>query len=208
MDSRIGSKFLKSSVGFGGSCFQKDILNLVYISKSLGLNEVSDYWNQVIILNNHQRNRFAKNILKSLYNTVTGKKITFFGWAFKKDTNDTRESAAIYVADLLLDEMALINVFDPKVDSDQIYLDLNYLKSRSKEENEKLLTFSDDPYIAAKKSHAIAILTEWDEFKTLDWELIYSNMQKPAFIFDGRNILDGFKMEKIGFIYKGIGKGK
>ena len=208
MDSRIGSKFLKSSVGFGGSCFQKDILNLVYISKSLGLNEVSDYWNQVIILNNHQRNRFAKNILKSLYNTVTGKKITFFGWAFKKDTNDTRESAAIYVADLLLDEMALINVFDPKVESDQIYLDLNYLKTRSREENEKLLTFSDDPYLAAKKSHAIAILTEWDEFITLDWELIYSNMQKPAFIFDGRNILDGIKMEKIGFIYKGIGKGK
>ena len=110
MDSRIGSKFLKSSVGFGGSCFQKDILNLVYISSSLGLNEVAEYWNQVIKINYHQRDRFAKNILSSLYNTVAGKKISFLGWAFKKDTNDSRESAAIYVADLLIDEMSNIHI--------------------------------------------------------------------------------------------------
>ena len=94
--------FLKSSVGFGGSCFQKDILNLVYIAQSYGLNEVADYWEQVIIMNDHQKRRFAKNIIKTLYNTVSGKKIAFLGWAFKKDTNDTRESAAIYVADYLL----------------------------------------------------------------------------------------------------------
>ncbi len=116
MDSRIGSKFLKSSVGFGGSCFQKDILNLVYIAKSYGLNEVADYWEQVMIMNDHQKRRFAANIVKTLYNTVSGKKIAFLGWAFKKDTNDTRESAAIYVADDLLNEQANIAVYDPKVD--------------------------------------------------------------------------------------------
>ena len=121
MDSRIGSKFLNPSVGFGGSCFQKDILNLVYISKSLGLDEVANYWHQVILMNNHQRERFAKNILKTLHNTISGKKIVFYGWSFKKDTNDTRESASIYVADLLLNEMAKIYVYDPQVSKNQIY---------------------------------------------------------------------------------------
>ena len=206
MDSRIGSQFLKSSVGFGGSCFQKDILNLVYISKSLGLNEVADYWNQVIIINNHQRERFSKKILKSLYNTVAGKKISFLGWAFKKDTNDTRESAAIYVADLLLDEMANIHVYDPKVNEKSIYDDLNYLGSRDKDENKKLVTVNDDPYENCKDAHAVAILTEWDEFKDYDWKLIYKSMNKPAFIFDGRNILDKKSLEKLGFIVKGTGK--
>ena len=129
MDSRIGPNFLQVSVGFGGSCFQKDILNLVYIAKSLGLNEVADYWNQVIVMNIHQRDRFAKNIIKTLYSTVSGKKITFLGWAFKKDTNDTRESAAIYVADSLIDEEAKINVYDPKVTASQIQTDINYLNT-------------------------------------------------------------------------------
>ena len=127
MDSRIGSKFLKSSVGFGGSCFQKDILNLVYIAKSFGLNEVADYWEQVIIMNDHQKRRFAAKMVKTLFNTVSGKKIALLGWAFKKDTNDTRESAAIYVADYLLNEQAEIVVYDPKVTEEQIYADLDYL---------------------------------------------------------------------------------
>ena len=206
MDSRIGSKFLKSSVGFGGSCFQKDILNLVYIAKSLGLVNVANYWNQVILLNNHQRERFAKKILTTLYNTVAGKKITLLGWAFKKDTNDTRESASIYVADMLLDEMANISVFDPKVSEKQIYSDLNYINSRSDAENKDLLKVYRCPYEASENSHAVAILTEWDEFKEYDWKRIYDNMNKPAFIFDGRNILDKINIEKIGFVYKGIGK--
>jgi UDPglucose 6-dehydrogenase len=137
MDSRIGSKFLQASVGFGGSCFQKDILNLVYIAKSLGLKEVADYWHQVILINNHQRNRFAKNIIKMLYNTVSGKTISFLGWAFKKDTNDSRESAAIYVADSLIDEQAIVKVYDPKVTATQIQSDVNYLNSRSEKENNK-----------------------------------------------------------------------
>ena len=205
MDSRIGSKFLQVSVGFGGSCFQKDILNLVYIAKSLGLNEVADYWHQVILMNNHQRDRFAKNIIKTLYSTVSGKTITFLGWAFKKDTNDTRESAAIYVADSLMDEQATIKVYDPKVTDTQMQSDLNYLKSRPGNENTKYLKTESDPYVAMEGAHAIAILTEWDEFKTYDWNRIYKNMQKPAFVFDGRNILDREKLETIGFIYKGIG---
>ena len=205
MDSRIGSKFLKSSVGFGGSCFQKDILNLVYIAKSYGLNEVADYWEQVIIMNDHQKRRFAKNIIKTLYNTVSGKKIAFLGWAFKKDTNDTRESAAIYVADDLLAEQANVVVFDPKVNENQIYYDLNYLESRAEEENKKGLTVSTDPYAACKDAHAIAILTEWDEFKTYDWQKIYNQMQKPAFVFDGRNLLNKKELEEIGFVYQAIG---
>lgn len=205
MDSRIGSKFLKSSVGFGGSCFQKDILNLVYIAKSFGLNEVADYWEQVIIMNDHQKKRFAANIVKTLFNTVSGKKIAFLGWAFKKDTNDTRESAAIYVADYLLNEQAEIVVYDPKVKKEQIYSDLNYLGTRSEEENRRIVTVIDDPYETCKDAHAVAVLTEWDEFKILDWKNIYDHMLKPAFLFDGRKLLDGKKKEDIGFEFYAIG---
>lgn len=205
LDSRIGPKFLKASVGFGGSCFQKDILNLVYIAKSYGLNEVADYWEQVVIMNDHQKRRFAKNIIKTLYNTVSGKKIAFLGWAFKKDTNDTRESAAIYVADDLLSEQATVAVFDPKVEEDQIQFDLNYLETRSEDANKKGVQVVDNAYAACKDAHAIAVLTEWDEFKTYDWQKIYDNMLKPAFVFDGRNILNKEALEKIGFIYQGIG---
>ncbi|WP_338410652.1 UDP-glucose 6-dehydrogenase [uncultured Flavobacterium sp.] len=205
MDSRIGSKFLKSSVGFGGSCFQKDILNLVYIAKSYGLDEVADYWEQVIIMNDHQKRRFAKNIVKTLYNTVSEKKIAFLGWAFKKDTNDTRESAAIFVADDLLAEQAIIAVYDPKVKKEQIYIDLNYLETRSEQQNSKGLVVFDDPYEACKDVHAIAILTEWEEFKTYNWQNIYDQMQKPAFIFDGRNVLNKKELEEIGFVYQAIG---
>ena len=203
MDSRIGSKFLKSSVGFGGSCFQKDILNLVYIAKSFGLNEVADYWEQVIIMNDHQKRRFANKIVSTLYNTVADKKICFLGWAFKKDTNDTRESAAIYVASDLVNEQANIAVFDPKVDYEQVMTDLEYIGVTDK--SRKRVTSYDTAYEACASAHAIAVLTEWDEFKDYDWELIYKNMQKPAFIFDGRNLLDGKKLSKIGFVYKSIG---
>lgn len=206
MDSRIGPKFLKTSVGFGGSCFQKDILNLVYIAKSYGLNEVADYWEQVIIMNDHQKRRFAKNIVKTLYNTVSGKKIAFLGWAFKKDTNDTRESAAIYVADILLDEQSTIHVYDPKVKPNQIYNDLDYLCTRNEEENKKGVITYNNPYDACKDAHAIAVLTEWDEFKNYDWQRIYDSMKKPAFVFDGRNLIDRKQMEAIGFVYQGIGK--
>ncbi|URM37363.1 UDP-glucose 6-dehydrogenase [Flavobacterium anhuiense] len=205
MDSRIGSKFLKASVGFGGSCFQKDILNLVYIAKSYGLNEVADYWEQVIIMNDHQKRRFSNKIVQTLYNTVADKKITFLGWAFKKDTNDTRESAAIYVADDLINEQANISVYDPKVSENKMLNDLNYLETRSNEENVKALNVFDNAYEACKDAHAIAILTEWDEFTTYDWKKIYDSMHKPAFVFDGRNILDAKELQSIGFVYNGIG---
>ncbi|PAM94262.1 UDP-glucose 6-dehydrogenase [Flavobacterium sp. IR1] len=205
MDSRIGSKFLKASVGFGGSCFQKDILNLVYIAKSYGLNEVADYWEQVIIMNDHQKRRFSNKIVQTLYNTVADKKITFLGWAFKKDTNDTRESAAIYVADDLINEQARISVYDPKVSRTKILADLNYLETRSVDENTNAVLTFDNAYDACQGSHAIAVLTEWDEFTTYDWQKIYDSMHKPAFVFDGRNILNAAELESIGFIYNGIG---
>jgi UDPglucose 6-dehydrogenase len=201
MDARIGSKFLKASVGFGGSCFQKDILNLVYIAKSYGLNEVADYWEQVVIMNDHQKNRFSKNIVKTLYNTVSGKKITMLGWAFKKDTNDTRESAAINIAQNLMAEQANIAVFDPKVLEKQIKQDLTVLD----EKNLNLVNVYNNAYDACLDSHAIAIVTEWDEFKTYNWQKIYDNMLKPAFIFDGRNILDKKQLTEIGFNYIAVG---
>ncbi|SEA26185.1 UDPglucose 6-dehydrogenase [Flavobacterium gillisiae] len=206
MDSRIGSKFLKASVGFGGSCFKKDILNLVYIAKSLGLNEVADYWEQVIIFNNYQMKRFSEKIIKTLYNTVSGKKIAFLGWAFKKDTNDTRESAAIYVADYLLSEQATITVYDPKVSEKQIQYDLNYLESRPAVANIRGVSLGLDPYEACKEAHAIAVLTEWDEFVDYDWQRIYDNMMKPAFVFDGRGILDVKALSEIGFVCSVLGK--
>ncbi|MBV2226003.1 MAG: nucleotide sugar dehydrogenase [Sphingobacterium mizutaii] len=205
-DSRIGSKFLKASVGFGGSCFQKDLLNLVYIARSYNLNEVADYWEQVILINDHQKTRFAEKIIRSMYNTVNGKKIAFLGWAFKKNTNDTRESAAIYVADHLLDEQAQIVVYDPKVQENQIYKDLDNLATRSVDENKELLSVVEHPYEAAKDAHGLAILTEWDEFKDLDWKRIKDSMKKPAFVFDGRKLLNRKQIESLGFVYYAIGE--
>lgn len=205
MDSRIGPKFLKASVGFGGSCFQKDILNLVYIAKSYGLQEVADYWEQVIIMNDHQKRRFSNKIVQTLYNTVADKKIALLGWAFKKDTNDTRESAAIYVADDLINEEARLTVYDPKVSFSKILSDLDYLESRTPAKNKEHIAAATTAYEACQNAHAIAILTEWDEFISYDWKKIYDSMQKPAFVFDGRNILDADQMKAIGFVYLGIG---
>ena len=216
-DSRIGAKFLKSSVGFGGSCFQKDILNLVYLCQHFNLPDVAAYWEQVIKMNDYQKHRFAKNIIDKLFNTVSGKKIAFLGWAFKKETNDTRESAAIYVADELLQDRAEIHVYDPKVKAEQVYADLEYLQahrtgamlgdSMSNEEIRSLVTVHDSPYLAMKKAHATAILTEWDEFKTYDWQKVYQDMLKPAFVFDGRNVVSKTELEEIGFQVYNIGKG-
>ena len=218
MDSRIGPKFLKPSVGFGGSCFQKDILNLVYLCRQFDLPEVANYWEQVIIMNDYQKHRFSKKIINSLFNTVSGKKITFLGWAFKKDTNDTRESAAIYIADQLLQDKAEIHIYDPKVSAEQIYGDIDYIQKNRQDINSKdfdIISFNkikemvkvhDNPYNALKDSHGIAILTEWDEFKLYDWKKIYNEMMKPAFLFDGRNILSKDEMSKIGFNMFSIGK--
>ncbi len=206
MDSRIGPKFLQASVGFGGSCFQKDILNLVYIARSYGMTEVADYWEQVIRINDHQRWRFARKVVSALFNNVADKKIAFLGWAFKKDTNDTRESSAIYVADFLINERAAIHVYDPKVSSEQMMSDLDGLQTRPSDVNAKHLLVEDTLEAACQGAHAIAIMTDWDEFKVADWKRIHDLMLKPAFIFDGRNLLTRAEMEEIGFVYDGTGQ--
>src|SRR5690606_31415738 len=196
LDQRIGPRFLKASVGFGGSCFQKDILNLVYLCQHFGLPEVAEYWEQVVKMNNYQKHRFSARIVKSLFNTVSDKKIAIFGFAFKKDTNDARESAAIYVCKDLLQERARLAVYDPKVPEEQMMRDLG---DAARDGAEPLVEMVDDPYKAAEGAHAIAILTEWDCFKTLDYQRIFESMKKPAFLFDGRNILDLEELRKIGF---------
>jgi UDPglucose 6-dehydrogenase len=202
-DSRIGPKFLKASVGFGGSCFQKDILNLVYLCNHFGLPEVADYWKQVIDMNDWQKHRFSKRIITSLFNTVNGKRIAMFGFAFKKDTNDTRESPATYVGRDLLEEQAKLTIFDPKVSPSQMYFDLQADEGSDRRE---LIEVSTDPYEAAKGAHALAILTEWDLFASLDYQKIYDSMMKPAFLFDGRNVADHKKLSEIGFTVYSIGR--
>jgi UDPglucose 6-dehydrogenase len=177
------------------------------------LPEVADYWEQVILLNDYQKKRFAKNIIDTLFNTVNGKKIALLGWAFKKDTNDTRESAAIYVADHLLEDGANIHIYDPKVSEAKIKADLGYLWELNGISEARITQKLAQVFVhslameAVAESHAIAILTEWDEFKTYDWARIYENMYKPAFLFDGRNVLDATALKTIGFQFKGIGKG-
>ncbi len=207
-DSRIGPKFLKSSVGFGGSCFQKDILNLVYLCEHFGLPECAAYWNQVISMNDYQKKRFASKVVSSLFNTVSDKKIAILGFAFKKDTNDTRESAAIYICKDLLEERANLSIYDPKVGRDQIVKDLKYVNTPlSDTEYQDHVQTVDDPYQATKDAHAILVITEWDEFKSLDYKRIFQGMKKPAFLFDGRNILDIQSLNEIGFEVYSIGKG-
>ncbi len=213
-DSRIGPKFLKASVGFGGSCFQKDILNLVYLCEHFGLKEVAAYWEQVVIMNDYQKRRFGEKIVKTLFNTVSNKKIGVWGWAFKKDTNDTRESAAIYVCRDLLRERAKLHIYDPRVSQEQIVQDLQaamcdnngQLSTVDQQLIEHNVSIASDCYDAADEAHAIALLTEWDEFKGLDFQRIYDGMPKPAFVFDGRNILDRQALAKLGFEVHAIGK--
>ncbi len=196
-DSRIGPKFLNASVGFGGSCFKKDILNLVYIAKSYGLTEVADYWEMVVKMNEYQKQRFVQQIVKEMFNTVAEKKIALFGFAFKANTGDSRESPAIYVTQKLLEERAYVSISDPKA-LENARQDLKGIDSR--------VTYEPDPYKAAEGAYAIAILTEWEQYKTLDFKRIYRSMKQPAFIFDGRNILDHKKLYEIGFNVYPIGK--
>ena len=189
-DSRIGQKFLDASVGFGGSCFKKDIFNLVYLCRHYGLDEVADYWESVVKMNEYQVERFVLKMLKSMFNTVTGKKIALFGFAFKANTGDTRESPAIYVTKKLLNEMANVAISDPKA--------LENAKIELKDFKENV-EYCSDPYVAAKNAHAIAVLTEWECYKTLDYKKIFASMEKPAFIFDGRNTLPHKELFEMGF---------
>lgn len=197
MDPRIGPKFLNASVGFGGSCFKKDILNLVYICQYYGLNEVGRYWKSVIEINEYQKTNFVMTMLNAMFNTLSGKRICLFGFAFKADTGDTRESPAIHIATRLIEEQAELVITDPKA--------LANARSDLKQHEERV-QFTEDPYEAASGSHAIAIMTEWRQFRELDYERIYRSMAKPAFIFDGRNVVDHQKLYQLGFNVYPIGK--
>jgi UDPglucose 6-dehydrogenase len=203
-DKRIGPKFLTASVGFGGSCFQKDILNLVYICEQFGLYEVAAYWQQVVDMNDHQKKSFATRIIHSMFNTVTMKKIAVFGFAFKKDTGDVRETPAITVCDMLMQDGAIVHVYDPKVDRQSAVTEFKY---HDIEVTESQFVMSESPAAAVEGAHAIVVMTEWDEFKTYDYKAFYEKMMKPAFVFDGRNLLDPFALEKIGYEVHCLGKG-
>ena len=201
-DHRIGNKFLQPSAGFGGSCFQKDILNLVYLAKSYGLTEVADYWNQVIKINNYQRSRFADLIESNLEGDLVNKKITVLGWAFKKNTNDTRESSSIYVTEHLLSKGAFVNIYDPKIKSEKIIQDitlllesLGYSEKEIQELNQRISIFN-NCITSMQRVDAVAILTEWDEFKEFNWQNILSNEKYPKYIFDGRLIINEKKVPK------------
>jgi UDPglucose 6-dehydrogenase len=196
-DSRIGDKFLNASVGFGGSCFKKDILNLVYLCESYGLYEVATYWEGIVKMNDYQSTRFVQTIMKAMFNTITNKRIALFGFAFKANTSDTRETAALSVTRKLMMEKAQVVISDPKA--------IKNAKNDLKEYGNDI-EYEEDPYKAAKEAHAIAILTEWDLYKNLDYQKIYKEMEKPAFIFDGRNILDHEQLFNIGFEVHPIGK--
>jgi UDPglucose 6-dehydrogenase len=197
MDSRIGAKFLRSSVGFGGSCFQKDILNLVYICRHYGLHEVADYWHNVVKINEYQKSRFVGRVLASMFNTIVGKRIAVFGFAFKANTGDTRETPAIAVCRKLLEERAALVVTDPAA-LPNAKKDLADVADR--------VVFEPDPYKAAAGAHALLFVTEWPEYQKLDFRRLYDSMAKPAFLFDGRNFLDHRKLFEIGFDVHPIGK--
>ncbi|QCD82600.1 UDP-glucose 6-dehydrogenase 1-like [Vigna unguiculata] len=214
-DSRVGPKFLNASVGFGGSCFQKDIMNLVYICECNGLPEVANYWKQVVKVNDYQKTRFVNRVVSSMFNTISNKKIAVLGFAFKKDTGDTRETPAIDVCKGLLGDKAKLSIYDPQVTEDQITKDLSMRKfdkdhpahlQPPSPTSIKQVSVVWDAYEAVKDAHGVCILTEWDEFKKLDYKKVYDSMQKPAFIFDGRNVVDVKKAREIGFIVFSIGK--
>jgi UDPglucose 6-dehydrogenase len=197
-DSRIGAKFLKASIGFGGSCFRKDILNLVYLCRSYGLNEVADYWEGIVKINDYQKDRFVDTMLSCMFNTLAGKRICLFGFAFKADTGDTRDSPAIRVARRLVEEKAVVVITDPKA-IENARIDLSDIRDE--------VTFVEDPYDAAKGCHAIAIMTEWQLYRQIDYKALYDSMVKPPFIFDGRNLIDQGLCHRIGFNVFSIGRG-
>ncbi|TFY65093.1 hypothetical protein EVG20_g5714 [Dentipellis fragilis] len=208
-DSRVGPKFLRASVGFGGSCFQKDILNLVYLSESLHLPEVAAYWRQVVTMNEYQKRRFSKTVVDTLFNTITGKNIAVLGFAFKADTGDTRESPAITLVRDFLQERARVTIYDPQVEAAQIWLDLSEaMPNVPLEQIQKQVTLAPTALEASKNSEAVVIATEWNEFREIDWTAIYNTMEKPAFVFDGRMILNADELRKIGFKVTTIGRGE
>lgn len=210
MDPRIGSRFLHASIGFGGSCFAKDIKNLVYLCRRHGLEEVAQYWEGVLTINAYQTQRFVHEMVMRMFQNVTNKRIALLGFAFKADTGDCRETPAAYVTKYLMDECADIHVYDPRAHEEEMIGEMQRIFGHEKIDQyvSKYFHKEVDPYEACEGAHAIAIMTEWKEFKTYDYKKMYDKMVKPAFIFDGRNILDIPKMKEIGFEVYVIGKGR
>ncbi len=214
-DSRIGSRFLDAGPGFGGSCFKKDILNLVYLSKHFGLVEVANFWEVVVSLNNWHQHRISRLVVKNLFGTVTGKKICILGFAFKANTNDTRESAAINICKDLLEEGAILFINDPKVFAEQISKDLlvNENKILKNIESQNLFSyegswcFEDNLEIAVSNADAIIVLTEWEEYSKIDWGLVSKKMRKPAWVFDARSIVDEKKVLAADLNFWKVGNG-
>jgi UDPglucose 6-dehydrogenase len=224
-DSRIGPKMLKASVGFGGSCFKKDVLSLAYISETLHLPEVAAYWRSVVDINEYQKDRFTKRIIRCLYNTLNNKKVAVLGFSYKKDTGDTRESAAISIIDALVAEGAKISIYDPQVKEEQIWQDIASSRG-ARGDARQYVSVHKDVYAACDAAHAIIILTEWDEFSNkaivpakngaaangepkrerMDWARVAKTMDRPSFVFDGRNIVDAEALEQLGYRVECIGK--
>jgi len=196
-DSRIGPRFLRAGVGFGGSCFKKDILNLVYLCEHYGLYEVAAYWEQVVKMNEYQQDNFVSKMIAAMFNTVAGKRIAILGAAFKANTSDTRESPALTVCRSLLEERAQVIITDPYA--------LDSARTALSDVCEQVV-FEPDPYRATRDVHAIAVITEWAQYAELDYQAIYKGMIQPAFIFDGRNILDHKALHEIGFNVYPTGK--
>ncbi|MCF7762204.1 MAG: UDP-glucose 6-dehydrogenase [Verrucomicrobia bacterium] len=205
-DTRIGPRFLKASIGFGGSCFQKDILNLVYICEYYGLSEAAAYWNGVLEMNDWQKRRFVRRMITAMFNTLSGKRIAILGFSFKKDTNDTRESPAAYVCRDLIDEQAQLAIYDPKVPAAAIMADLERLTGLSHQDLGGRVVCERDAYAALHQAHALVVLTEWDEFGDLDFERVLDSMRRPAFAFDGRNTLPHDTLRQLGFEVYAVGK--
>jgi UDPglucose 6-dehydrogenase len=196
-DHRIGPLFLRAGVGFGGSCFQKDIQNLVYLCEHYGLEEVARYWEAVVTMNRYQKQRFVQRMVSVMFNTLAGKRIALLGFAFKANTDDVRDAPAIEICRDLVAERADVCVTDPRAldNARRVLADASHA-----------VTFESDPYRATRGAHAIALLTDWEEYRTLDYARIYTDMEKPAFVFDGRNLLDPQHLYDIGFNVYAVGR--
>ncbi len=196
MDHRIGKHFLKAGPGFGGSCFKKDVLSLVYICRSYGLDEEADYWEGIIRMNDAQQRRIVTRLREALGGSLEDRRIALFGFAFKANTGDTRETPALPVTRQLIEAGAMVTVTDPQA-----------LPHAAEDlEGFNRVTLKPDPYSAAEGCDAIIVMTEWTCYRELDWARLYASMRKPALLFDTRNILDGKALKALGFTVLAVGK--
>ena len=203
-DSRIGNKFLNSGPGFGGSCFQKDLLNIVYLCRYYGLEEPANYWEQVIFLNEWQKKRISKLIIQAFFGTLSSKKIVLLGFSFKSNTNDIRESPSITIAKDLLENGANLYIHDPKVSESQI---LNAMKKAITNSTEGECFFSKDLNSVFIDADAIVILTEWDDYFNISWKNVCKLMRKPSWLFDSRGIVENKDLLGTNFNFWKVGKG-